>query len=228
MRLFHALSAVIISVVVLSNVCSADVIPSPNNDLALVSYGGVGYASSSYHQDPADPTLLNDGNRDGIYEDGSVILSATPNSGEYQGIHWSSAVTIGTILLWDRTHAFDPSVGARINPFEVTASLHGHQVWNSGSVIFNNDITIIGVSHVTWNDFAKGMILSLNTPVRIDDIRVTTVAPERPLHYLGLAEIEAYSPLNVVPEPSTFALLELGRAGLAIGAIRRRRRNAAA
>lgn len=106
----HMFLALCLVALFLSRAALADVIPSPSNDIALQSNGGVAYSSlgNGSYDGNHPPSLLNDGNRDGNYGSSpySLYHSATnsfPAGGGYVGVVLNGMYDITSINLFDRT-----------------------------------------------------------------------------------------------------------------------------
>lgn len=220
MSSFNKLAVVLLATAVFMGLggagAQATIYPSPTDDLALASNGGVASASGVWSADYF-PVKAIDGNRSGNGADGS-INHTTQNWDPWLQVQLPTASAISSVIVFNRTDAL-ASYDA-LDPFRVEVFNGTDLQWTSGSTaLFTPDITIgtYPVEHArAGSPVVEGQTFTVPAGVTGDIVKVTMISG---WSYLHLAEVEVYG----VPEPSTLVLLASGLIGLLAYAWRKRR-----
>jgi len=186
---------------------AATIIPSPANDILLSSAGGVADINGSTVDGPANygglpPANLNDGDRDGIYNngagvDGSGSISHTSGSAVNQemGVRIPTATPLAFVDVFNRT---DCCAGRIDDSGTIPFTLN---IFNGATLTYthNYDFTPT-ISLTATGASASGMVIAVaGTGTYVQIVQHNG-------DYMNLAELEAYR----TPEPSSLFFAVLG------------------
>jgi len=153
---------------------------------------------------------LNDGDRDGIYNNGSgvdgqgsIAHTAGQAADQEMGVTIPSPALIGSVILFNRTDCCNARIDAGGSvPFTLNI-YNGATLVYTQPYVFSQSIFISPAG----NSSASGMVMPISPSVVGNHVQIV----QHNNDYINLAELEAFSP---TPEPASLTLFGLGALGL--------------
>jgi hypothetical protein len=173
-------------------------------NVALQSNGGIA-SQSSLWTGGAEADKANDGNRSGLWNDGSV-QHTTNGPNEWWQVVLNADYLISSVNVWNRTDGGSGITG-RINPFRVTVFDGANIVWEAQNNTFVENIFDNGNTATAGMEFLVPNVIG-------DRVRIM----HEQQNYLHMGEVEVMA--TAVPEPATLLALGIG----SIAFLRRRQR----